>query len=199
VNLSGRRLVWTVAMMAMDMASHPEGRTLALEGDRSAGAAWFRTLGDRELDRAYRLAGFILGDGREAEDATQDALARAWGRRASLRDPAAAQAWFDRILVNVCRDRLRGRGPRVRWLTVDDHGGPVPDPFAETIAADGLLQAVGRLGVDHRVVVVLRFWADLPLDGIAERLGIPLGTVKSRLHYALRELRRIVDADEAGR
>ncbi len=186
-------------MMAMDTAAQAEERTLALEGDRSTGAAWFRTLSDRELDRAYRLAGFILGDGREAEDATQDALARAWKGRASLRNVDAAQAWFDRILVNVCRDRLRGRGPQIRWLTIDDEGGRAPDPFASAIAADGLLRAVGRLDVDHRVVVVLRFWADLSLEGIAERLGIPLGTVKSRLHYALRDLRQTIEPDEAER
>ena len=81
-------------MMAIQIAGESEGRTLTLEGDRSAGAAWFHTLSDRELDRGYRLAGFILGDGREAEDATQDALARAWDRRATLRNLDSAQAWF---------------------------------------------------------------------------------------------------------
>src|SRR3990170_4275351 len=110
-------------MNATRVVTRHEGRfgTLADEvatGD--PGTTWFRTVGRREIDRAYRLAGFILGDAREAEDATQDALARAWRQRRSLRSFEAAQAWFDRILVNVCRDRLRQRRPRVRWTEVDE-------------------------------------------------------------------------------
>ena len=80
-------------------------------GTAGAGAAGerFLRLANGELDRAYRLAGMLLGDQNEAEDATQDALVRAWQAAGSLRDPAGFQAWFDRILVNICRDRLRRR------------------------------------------------------------------------------------------
>ncbi len=79
-------------------------------GTASAGDAGerFLRLANGELDRAYRLAGLLLGDEHEAQDATQDALVRAWQSVGSLRDPAGFQAWFDRILVNVCRDRLVG-------------------------------------------------------------------------------------------
>jgi len=173
-----------------------EGRALAnRSNDETAGPAWFRSLGDRELDRAYRLAGFLLGDASEAEDATQDALARAWAERTRLRSEASAQAWFDRILVNLCRDRMRRRRV-VRWSpileTEVDSVASVADPFAASIAQDAFLRAVAGLDVDHRIVVVLRFAADLSVDEIAQRLGVPSGTVKSRLHYALRALRQDV-------
>src|SRR3954451_5876029 len=91
-------------------------------------------LAHSEVDRAYRLAGLILGDQHEAQDATQDALLRAWRSAASLRDPAGFQAWFDTILVNVCRDRLRRRGT-VRLLTVDGAVsiGVSRDPFRDVL------------------------------------------------------------------
>ena len=165
-------------------------RTLTYQAEtEDPGATWFRTVGRHEIDRAYRLAGFLLGDAREAEDATQDALARAWRQRSSLRSLEAAQAWFDRILVNVCRDRLRRRRPRVRWADMDEGVSPAADPFAALLARDAVVRAMTGLQIDHRIVLVLRYWADLPVDAIAVRIGIPPGTVKSRLHYALRALR----------
>jgi RNA polymerase sigma-70 factor, ECF subfamily len=179
-------------MNAIRVVAGQDGRFRALTDqiDGDPGTTWFRTVGRHEIDRAYRLAGFILGEAREAEDATQDALARAWRRRSSLRRLDTAQAWFDRILVNACRDRLRRRRLRVSWADVDDGlPSPAADPFAALVARDAVLRAMIGLPIDHRIVIVLRFWADLPVDAIADRLGIPAGTVKSRLHYAMRELR----------
>jgi RNA polymerase sigma-70 factor (ECF subfamily) len=180
-------------MNATRVVTRREGRfrTLADEVETGdPGTTWFRTVGRHEIDRAYRLAGFVLGDAREAEDATQDALARAWRQRFSLRSLDSAQAWFDRILVNVCRDRLRQRRPRVRWTDVDEGlPSPAADPFAALVARDAVLGAVAGLPIDQRIVLVLRYWADLPVEAIAERVGVPAGTVKSRLHYAIRALR----------
>lgn len=173
------------------------GRALSDEarGD-TAGRAWFRAIGTTQLDRAYRLAGFILGDAREAEDATQDAMLRAWHQRDSLRSLHSAQPWFDRILVNVCRDRLRRKRPRIGWLSPGEEDVlPTTDPFAGLIARDAVLRGMIGLDPDHRIVLVLRFWADLPLEAIAERLEIPVGTVKSRLHYAMRDLRAAIGND----
>lgn len=165
-------------------------RTLTRDEGESAGAMWFRMVGRQELDRAYRLAGFILGDAREAEDATQDALLRAWRQRRSLRQLGSAQAWFDRILVNVCRDRLRRRRPSVRWTDVDEGvSSGAADPFASLLARDAVLRALSTLAADQRIALILRYWADLPVDAVAERLGIPTGTAKSRLHYAMQALR----------
>jgi RNA polymerase sigma-70 factor (ECF subfamily) len=162
----------------------------------------FVRLADLELDRSYRLAGLILGNQAEAEDATQDALERAWAGYGGLRDPAGFQAWFDRILVNVCRDRLRRR-KIVRFMPLgDEHEQRAGrDPFADLLASDELLRAMRKLDPDLRTVVVLRYWADLPIDEIARRCGWRSGTVKSRLHRAIDHMRRhLADAErEAAR
>ena len=148
-------------------------------------------LADRGLDRSFRLAGLILGDQTEAEDATQDALVRAWRAAATLRDPAGFDAWFDRILINVCRDRLRRRG-KVRLVTLEGAAGTVviDDPFRNVYADDELLRAMRALGDDERVVLILHFWADLTLEAVSVRLDRPVGTVKSRLHRGLKTMRR---------
>jgi RNA polymerase sigma factor (sigma-70 family) len=146
------------------------------------------------LDRAYRLAGLILGDGHEAEDAVQDALAVAWQSFDRLRQADRFGAWFDRILVNNCRDRMRRRRI-VRFIPIEGATEPVGgDPFQALIDRDAILGGLGELTPDERAVIVLRFWADLPLEGIAERMDWPLGTVKSRLHRALARLRAAFEA-----
>lgn len=143
----------------------------------------------RGLDRAYRLAGLILGQANDAEDVAHDAAVRAWQSSGSLRDPAAFEAWFDRIVVNACRDRIR-RNRRVRFveLPAEDHR-PVGDPFKALLDRDEILRLITRLSADERVVVVLHYWADLPLTEVAARLGWPVGTVKTRLHRALDAMR----------
>lgn len=147
------------------------------------------------IDRSYRLAGLLLGNAAEAEDAVQDAMLSAWERYDSLRDAARFNAWFDRILVNGCRDRLRRRGT-VRFVAMDPSVDPAAgDPFRVVLDRDALLARIGQLDADERIVVVLRFWADLQLEGIAERLDWPLGTVKSRLHRALGRMRDGFAAD----
>jgi RNA polymerase sigma factor (sigma-70 family) len=151
----------------------------------------FLRLAGSELDRAYRLAGLLLGDAHDAEDATQDALIRAWRSLGSLRDPAGFRPWFDRILVNVCRDRLR-RSRRIRFIPLDGPAGLVQagDPFRAVLERDEMLGRLGTLDADERIVVVLHYWADLTLAAVAERLGWPVGTVKSRLHRALETMAR---------
>ena len=153
------------------------------------------------LDRSVRLAGLFLGNTHEAEDAVQDALLVAWQGFDNLRDADRFAAWFDRILVNGCRDRLRRRGT-VRFIPIDASMDPAgPDPFRDLLERDALLEGLSHLPPDERIVIVLRYWADLPLDGIADRLGWPLGSVKSRLHRALGRLgtRFSVDGTELDR
>jgi RNA polymerase sigma-70 factor, ECF subfamily len=147
-------------------------------------------LAEGELDRAYRLAGLILGDQHEAQDATQDALLRAWRSAASMRDVGSFQAWFDRILVNVCRDRLRRRG-RVKPIELADGVSNLADrdPFQAVLDRDEVVRAVASLEADLRIVILLHYWADLTLEGVAERVGWPVGTVKSRLNRALESMR----------
>jgi RNA polymerase sigma-70 factor (ECF subfamily) len=153
----------------------------------------FRGLADRHLASSYRLARAILGDRLEAEDATHDAFLTAWRKWGSLRDPARFEPWFDRILINTCRNRLRRRG-RVHVRDVSHDVSVEPrDPFRAAIERDELGHALSRLAPDQRLVVALRYYRDLTVDEIADRLRVPTGTVKSRIHYALRALQPAPD------
>ena len=155
----------------------------------------FAALCDAALRRTYGLAGYLLGDATEAEDATQDAMDRAWRARGSLRDPAAFEGWLDRIVANVCRDRMRRR--KLARM-VDLETGPeheAADPFRAFLDRDALGHALDALTPEQRIAVVLRFWRDLPLEEIATRLDWPLGTVESRLHHALAVMRVRLERD----
>jgi len=161
-------------------------------------ARTFDELLDRPaLDRAYRTARIILLDASEAEDAAHDAALSAWRRFGELRDHERFEAWFGRILVNACRDRLRAR--RRMPIPLDAApvmalGGPLsPDPADAVGTSDAIRVAMRRLRPEHREVIALRFLADLTVDQIAQRTGTRPGTVKSRLHYALRSLRAGVE------
>jgi RNA polymerase sigma-70 factor (ECF subfamily) len=153
----------------------------------------FEAIAISQLDQSYRLAALILRDADEAEDATHDAFVQAFRNRASLRDLDRFEAWFGRIVVNICRDRLRRRG---RQAVVDlstefrDQDANVADPVAERLALES---AFTHLSAEHRIVIVLRYYLDLTVDQIADRVGIPAGTVKSRLHHAVNELRIELD------
>jgi RNA polymerase sigma-70 factor (ECF subfamily) len=156
----------------------------------AAGVDPFSLLAGRELDRAYRLAGLMLGNATDAEDVVSTAIEHAWTRRGQLRSPEAFRAWFDRILVNACRDLLRRRS-RVRVVSLD----PLPeraardDPFRELLDRDEVSRALTGLAPDQRIVVILHYWAGLSLDAIAARVGARPGTVRSRLNRALTVLR----------
>jgi RNA polymerase sigma-70 factor (ECF subfamily) len=160
-----------------------------------ARTALFLRLADREIGRGYRTAGYVLGNAAEAEEATQDAIMRAWAAWPLLRDPDRFGPWFERILMNTCLDRIRRRhGVRLVDLNgVAELRGA--DPFAAGLARDEIGRALGALPPEQRAVVVLRFWRDLPLEDIADRLELPLGTVKSRLHYAMRSMRAALERD----
>lgn len=177
------------------MSSGPLALTIP---SRDAREAAFRRLVDERLESSYRLATVLLGDRSAAEDATHDAIVRAWRGFGRLRDPAAFDGWFRRILVNSCRDHQRGRRARATVpMDLEPIGaGPDADLAAVWAERDALARALDSLGPQHREVVVLRYLADLPVDEIARVLGAPLGTVKSRLHHALAYLRAHYDAAE---
>ena len=167
-------------------------------GAASGRDAAFVALANEHLDRAYRLARAILHDPAEAQDATHDAFVQAWRKWETLRDSTRFEPWFDRILVNTCRNRLRSR----RWQATDisaevalatgDHAALTED--RQVIGA-----AIAALSPDHQVVVALRFYRDLTVDDIARRLGIPSGTVRSRLHYAMRRLHDAIEPADTPR
>ena len=151
-----------------------------------------------ELDRAYGLAGYLLGEAAEAEDAAGEAVARAWSRFDGLRNDDSFGGWLTRIVVNICRDRLRRR----RVVPFVPLGGLEPeaaDPFATALERDAVGRALRLLGPEQRAVIVLHYWNDLSVAEIAEILRIPSGTVKWRLRNACRRMRPELEREEAGR
>ena len=166
----------------------------ARHGDRDAFASLVHVISDR----MYAIAVRILRDTDLAQDALQGALVTAWRQLPTLRDPARFEAWIRRLLVHSCYAEARRRRSwtaNVRVLPVD---GPVgPDGLLSIVERDALDRAFRRVSVEHRAVFVLHHHLGLSLVEIAETLGIPAGTARSRLHYATRLLRAAVEADAA--
>jgi RNA polymerase sigma-70 factor (ECF subfamily) len=161
-------------------------------GDREA----FASLVHATSDRLYALATRILRDGDLAEDALQGALITAWRQLPTLRDPDRFEAWVRRLLVHACYAEARRRrtwAANVRVLPID--GPAAPDGLISVVDRDALDRAFQRLSVEHRAVFVLHHHVGLPLTEIADTLGVPAGTVRSRLHYATRLLREAFEAD----
>jgi RNA polymerase sigma-70 factor (ECF subfamily) len=146
------------------------------------------------VPEAHRLASWILRDPISAEDAVQEALARAWSRRRSIRfELGEPHRWFMRIVVNVCRDELRRR--RRQPVATVEPAEPAAESLWASAERDDLDRAIGRLTVDEQLVLGLRFGRDLTIPQIAAQTGLPEGTVKSRLHYALEHIRAALDAE----
>jgi RNA polymerase sigma-70 factor, ECF subfamily len=164
----------------------------ASKGDRDA----FASLAASIVDRCYALAYRILRDPDRAQDATQQALLGAWRDLATLRDPDRFDAWLHRLVVNACYAEARGQrrwSARVRILQLDP---PTSPDVARSVAArDDLDYAFRGLTPEQRAVVVLHHHLGYPLTEIAATLGIPVGTARSRLHYAVRHLRTVLDGD----
>jgi RNA polymerase sigma-70 factor (ECF subfamily) len=164
----------------------------ARAGDEEAFASLARAAGDRLLSIAYR----ILRDLGLAEDAVQQTLVLAWRELPSLRDVDLFDAWLHRLLVNACyRESRRGRrwAANVRILPVDGPTGP--DQLVAVEQRDQLDRGFRRLPAEQRAIFVFHHYLGLTLPEVADQLGVPLGTVKSRLHYATNTLRAALDAD----
>jgi RNA polymerase sigma-70 factor (ECF subfamily) len=166
--------------------------TRAMAGDHDA----FAALANANVDRMYALARAILRDADRAEDATQEALVRAWRQLPHLRDPARFRAWLRRLLVNACYDEGRRVRSRAEVVLLRDHDRAVADESGNVIDRDRLDRAFHRLPLEQRVVTVLNHVEGLSHEEIAATLGLPLGTVKSRARYALAGLRSALEADE---
>jgi RNA polymerase sigma-70 factor (ECF subfamily) len=164
----------------------------AQRGDEEA----FASLAVAAGDRLHAVAHRILRDIELAEDATQQALLAIWRDLPQLRDPARFDAWSYRLLVRACY----AEGRRSRQWTPTMHLLPSDEPrqadgSSAVVDRDQLERGFRRLSIDHRAVVVLHHYLDMPLDLVAETLGVPAGTVRSRLHHAMRGLRAALDAD----
>jgi RNA polymerase sigma factor (sigma-70 family) len=163
----------------------------AQRGDREA----FQELAFALSDRLFAVAHRILRDFDAAGDALQVALLRIWQDLPSLRDPDRIEAWAYRALIRACHDQLRKERRTVPHLRLLDAGSATTDPAVQVADREQLEQAFRRLSTEQRAVIVLQYYRDLTLPEIAEVLQVPLGTVRSRLHYAKRVLRAAIEAD----
>jgi len=164
----------------------------AQRGDKEA----YTLLAFEIADRFLAVARRILRDIDLAEDATQQALLSIWQDIPQLRDPARFEAWSYRLLVRACYAEGRKQrrwAPNLRLLPADEP--TAADGFDSVVDRDQLESGFRRLSLEHRAVVVMHHYLDLPIERVAEMLGIPLGTAHSRLHYAMRGLRAALDAD----
>jgi RNA polymerase sigma-70 factor (ECF subfamily) len=163
-------------------------------GDHEA----FEALAVAAADRLYAIAYLILRDHQRAEDAVQETLVTVWRELPRLRDPSRFDAWIRRLVVNACADQGRHQrrwSAEVRMIRSEPAAADDASALADR---DQLERGFRRLKHDQRTVVVLYFYIGLPVPEIAETLGIPAGTVKSRLHYATAILRAALEADARG-
>lgn len=165
---------------------------LAQQGDRRA----FENLVAGRIDRMYASAALILHDRHWGEDATQEALVRAWRSLPKLRDPERFDGWFRQVLIHACIDTAR----RMKRHRSD---GELPMELAadgqlETTVADrdAVNRAFSTLSIDHRAVFVLRHYLGHSVPELAETLQIRLGTAKSRLHYAEKAMATAMEAEQ---
>jgi RNA polymerase sigma-70 factor, ECF subfamily len=163
----------------------------AKRGDREA----FTRLAFELSDRLFAVAHRILRDFDAAGDALQVTLLRIWRDLPTLRDPDRIDAWAYRVLLHACHDELRRQNrqtPELHLLVTD---GAEVDPAIAVADREQLDRAFRTLTIEQRAAIVLQYYRDLTLPQIADVLQVPLGTVRSRLHYAKRALRSAIEAD----
>jgi RNA polymerase sigma factor (sigma-70 family) len=159
----------------------------AQRGDRDA----FDALATSLYHRLYAIGFRILRDGYAAEDAVQEAMIHGWRDLRSLRDPDRFEAWMHRLLVHACQDMIRRtRRHQASVLPIDLARSDPADEIAVVAHRDEIERAFLGLSIDQRAVVVLTHYVGLPAAEVGRTLGIPTGTVYSRLHYAIRTMRR---------
>ena len=171
---------------------HAELVAQAKRGDREAFDSLARLTGDQCMAIAFR----ILRDYDLADDAVQSALLTAWRELRTLRDPERFEPWLHRILTNACFSearRSRRWSEGVRLVPVEPvHGS---DEYVNVDNRDQFERAFRRLTVEQRAVLVFHHYLGLTLPEVADRLDIPIGTAKSRLHHATNAMRASLEAD----
>lgn len=167
-----------------------------VERAQAGDAHAFALLAASAIDRLYAIAYRILRETELARDATQEALLEAWRDLPSLRDPGRWEAWTYRLVVHACYDQRRSErrmSAAIQFFRTERSS--VPDTALSVADRDELERGFRRLPAEQRAVVVLHHYLGLPLTEVADVLGIPAGTARSRLHHATRRLRAAIWAD----
>jgi RNA polymerase sigma-70 factor (ECF subfamily) len=163
----------------------------AQSGQREA----FDVLATTVVDRLYAVARFVLRDSDLAEDAVQETLVRCWRDLPSLRDADKFDAWLRRLLMRAITDEFRRARSHRASIAVLRIEPAMRDASEDMVVREQLDTGFRRLSVDHRAIVVLRLYLGLSIEESALALGIPVGTAKSRLHYATDAMRLALEAD----
>jgi len=181
-----------VGQRSMTGTSAPDLVERAKNGDRSA----FDQLIGPIVDQGFRLAYGMLHDRQAAEDAVQEAAIRSWRKLSNLRHGTEMRPWFLAIVANQCRTIARGRWWSVLRIdaTPNLHDSGLED---EVVRGADVRAALRRLSPEHREVLVLHYYLDLPLDEISAIAGIPVGTVKSRINRGIAAMRPFFEPVEA--
>jgi RNA polymerase sigma-70 factor, ECF subfamily len=165
---------------------------LARRGDRDA----FDVLMLDVIGRLYAIARLVAQDADIAEDAVQDALVRCWRDLPTLRDASRFEPWVRRLLLNSVAEQFRGRRRFEARIVVLKTEPSALDSSNELADRDEMERAFRRLSIEHRTIVVLHHYLGLSIPEAATTLGIPPGTAKSRLHYAMEALRSILESED---
>lgn len=176
----------------MSSPPDPELVRRSLRGDQAA----FGQLVERHQKRVYNVCLRMMGRPEDAADATQDVFLTALRKLSGFRGASALSTWLHRIAVNTCYDALRRRS---REVLVDEpltEPAPSPDPSGAADARIDVQRALLRVPEDFRAVLGLHDVAGLPYEEVAEILGAPVGTVKSRLHRGRVILARILRGEQ---
>jgi RNA polymerase sigma-70 factor (ECF subfamily) len=187
--------------MAMEQRSQAIGEQQLVERARVGDVDAFDAIVASRLASTHRLVKAILGNTADADDVTQDAFVQAWKALPQLRDPDRFDAWFGRVVVNTARMHLRRRG-RVMTVSVasielDESSviGRMDAAIEDVAGSDALQGAIDRLTVEQRTILALHHLEERPVKEIAAVLGIPVGTVKWRLHEAREALKRAMESE----
>lgn len=165
----------------------------AQAGDQVA----FATLATESGRRMNALAVGILRDRDLAEDAVQQALVAIWKDLPRLREPAKFESWSYKLLVRICYAEARKRRRRMPEMFGFTSREPIaPDDYRTVADRDQLQRGFASLSAEHRAVVVLHHYFDMPLEAVAQVLDVPAGTARSRFHRAMRSLRAALEADD---
>ncbi|MGH2710937.1 MAG: RNA polymerase sigma factor [Actinomycetota bacterium] len=164
-----------------------------LTGDRAA----FGALVERHQTRVYNLAYRMLGRPEDAADATQDAFVTAMRKLEGFRGASSFTTWLHRVTVNTCYDALRKRQREIPVEEEEQTDSPAPGDVAEESAtAVDVQRALLEVPEEFRAVLIMHDVQGLPYEAIAEALGAPIGTVKSRLHRGRVSLARALRGEQ---